>query len=140
MNHKINIEILHFLFFTERILGPLKLISAISKYPKDSDLCETAVLAQLESVEGVPVNLLASVGGVQTDRQEITIKGSKSSRRICDFHRDTKSLGGDFLPIREWPKDLRAESLKLQRNPIHPQIYLLMIYLMIQQLFLKLML
>ena len=36
----------HFLFFTERVLGPLSLISAHTTYPDDPHLCETAVLAR----------------------------------------------------------------------------------------------
>ena len=39
----------HFLFFSERVLGPLSLLSAHTTYPKDSSLCETAVLARLAS-------------------------------------------------------------------------------------------
>ena len=45
----------HFLFFTERVLGPLSLISAHTTYPDDPSLCETAVLARLESKTGQAV-------------------------------------------------------------------------------------
>ena len=39
----------HFLFFTERVLGPLSLSLAHTTYPEDPSLCETGVLAQLVS-------------------------------------------------------------------------------------------
>jgi len=104
----------HFLFFSERVFGPLKLMWAKTTYPENTSLCETDVLARLESSDGCPVNILASVGGVQPDRQEFTIKGSKKSRRISEFYKDAESLGGNFMSIREEPLDPRAVSLKGQ--------------------------
>ena len=108
----------HFLFFTERVLGPLSLVSAHTTYPDDLSLCETAVLARLESETGQPVSILATIGGAQPDRQEFTVKGTKSSRRVTDFHKDTLSDGGDFITLREPPKDSRAVSLKAQLDDL----------------------
>ena len=108
----------HFLFFSERVLGPLKVISANTTYPEDPLLCETEVLARLESVEGCPVNILASVGGVQPDRQEFTVKGSLKSRRISEFYKDSESSGGDFSALRPEPEDPRAASLKGQLDDL----------------------
>ena len=104
--------------FSERVLGPLKLIWAKTIYPENSSLCETDVLARLESDNGCHVNILASVGGVQPDRQELTVKGSKRSRRISEFYKDSESLGTEFLPLREEPIDPRAESLKGQLDDL----------------------
>ncbi|SEN89280.1 Predicted dehydrogenase [Pseudorhodobacter antarcticus] len=104
----------HFLFFTERILGPLELIWAQTDYPQDADLCETHVASRLINAHGVPVSILGTVGGVQPDRQEVTIKGSTSSRRISDFYRDAVSFGGDFVPVQPDPDDPRAASLGAQ--------------------------
>jgi predicted dehydrogenase len=106
----------HFLFFTQRVLGPLSLVFATTTYPDDPSLCETGVLARLESETGQAVSILATVGGTQPDRQEFTVKGTKTSRRIVDFHKDAVSGGGDFIALREPPKDPRAESLKAQLN------------------------
>ena len=108
----------HFLFFSERVLGPLNLIWAKTKYPENSSLCETDVLARLVSNKGCNVNVLASVGGMQPDRQEMTVKGSIKSRRITEFYKDSESTGGDFLPLREEPKDPRAVSLKSQLDDL----------------------
>ena len=104
----------HFLFFTQRVLGPLSLVSAMTTYPDDRSLCETSVLARLKSETGQAVSILATVGGAQPDRQEFTVKGTKTSRRITDFHKDALSNGGDFIALREPPKDPRAVSLKAQ--------------------------
>ena len=108
----------HFLFFTERVLGPLSLISAHTTYPDDPFLCETAVLARLESETGQAVSILATVGGAQPDRQEFTVKGTKSSRRVTDFHKDAISYGDDFIAVRKPPKDPRAISLKAQLDDL----------------------
>jgi len=79
----------HFLFFAKRVLGSLSLVSAHTTYPDDSLLCE----ARLIYAKGQPVSILATVGGTQPDRQEFTVKGTKASRRVTDFHKDMASPG-----------------------------------------------
>jgi predicted dehydrogenase len=109
----------HFLFFSERILGPLSVVWARPSYPTaDAALCETQMLARLETADGRPVSILASVGGAQPDRQELTIKGTKTSRRITDFYVDAQSDGGDFVELRARPADPRAASLKAQLDDL----------------------
>jgi len=108
----------HFLFFSERVLGPLSLLSAHTTYPVDPSLCETGVLARLVSEKKQEVSILATVGGAQPDRQEVTVKGTKTSRRVTDFHRDLISEGRDFIPLREPPEDPRATSLKAQLDDL----------------------
>ena len=108
----------HFLFFSERILGPLSLDCAMPFYPKDPTLSETALLARLNSSQGQSVNILASVGGAQPDRQELTIKGSRKSRRITDFYLDTVSDGTPFTELYDHPVDPRANSLKAQLDEL----------------------
>ena len=108
----------HFLFFSERILGPLSLTWAHASYPDDPALCETGLLARLETTEGRTVNILASVGGAQPDRQELTIKGSACSRRITDFYVDWVSDGGPFTERGPRPDDPRKTSLQAQLNDL----------------------
>ncbi|MGI9512679.1 MAG: Gfo/Idh/MocA family protein [Anderseniella sp.] len=108
----------HFLFFSERILGPLSLVWARPSYPADDTLCETHMQARLEAADGRPVTVMASVGGAQPDRQELTIKGTKASRRVTDFYRDAVSDGGEFSPVAVEPADPRAVSLKAQLDDL----------------------
>ncbi|MFL2800882.1 MAG: Gfo/Idh/MocA family protein [Paracoccaceae bacterium] len=108
----------HFLFFSERVLGKLELKWAKTVYPKDDLLCETDVLARLQTQDGKCVNILASVGGVQPDRQEMTVRGTKKSRRVSEFYKDYESNGTEFNPLREEPLDPRAESLKGQLDEL----------------------
>jgi len=107
----------HFLFFSERILGPLELVWSRADYPDDV-LCETHVAARLVSVTGLPVTVMGSVGGAQPDRQELTIKGAKMSRRITDFYKDAASEGGEFALVGEDYPDPRAVSLRAQLDDL----------------------
>ena len=104
----------HFLFFSGRVLGPLSLAHARAEYPAEAGLCETHLTARLENAEGVPVTVMLSVGGAQPDRQEMTIKGSRRSYRVAEFHLLSKSEGGPFEPVHPPPEDPRAVSLKAQ--------------------------
>jgi predicted dehydrogenase len=104
----------HFVFFASRVLGPLKLVWARPDFPADSALCETHMAARLENGDGVPVSVFASVGGIQPDRQELTVKGSARSYRVLEFYLLSASDGGPFTDIGEPPADPRAVSLKAQ--------------------------
>ncbi len=115
----------HFLFLSERILvlserilGPLELVWAEPEYPSQGDLCETHVAARLVNGAGLPVTIMGSVGGAQPDRQEVTIKGSKTSRRISEFVIDTVSSGGRFEPSSSGPTDTRATGLQAQLDDL----------------------
>ena len=108
----------HFLFFSERLLGPLKVVFAHPSYPADRRLCETHLLARLETLQQQAVSILASVGGVQPDHQQVTIKGSKKSRRVTEFSLDMESSGGPFVLLEEAPADRRAVALKSQLDEL----------------------
>lgn len=108
----------HFIFFAERILGPTRLIHARPSYPDDPTLCETHILAQLESADGAVVSILGAVGGAQPDRQELTIKGTLQSHRVSDFYRHAVSDGGPFTASRPDPMDPRAEVLGRQLDEL----------------------
>jgi hypothetical protein len=61
------------------------------------------LLARLETTDARPVTIMASVGGAQPDRQELTIKGTSASRRITDFYVDALSDGGPFVELEKGP-------------------------------------
>ena len=108
----------HFLFFSERLLGPLSVVHAFPSYPADPRLCETHLLARLETEDGIPVSIMASVGGAQPDRQEMTFKGTRTSRRVSEFHIDAVSDGGPFTEVGERPADPRAIGLRAQLDEL----------------------
>lgn len=104
----------HFIFFSSRVLGPLKLLWSHPTYPSDPALCETHIAARLENADGVPVSVFASVGGEQPDRQEVTIKGTDKSYRVSEFYLLSASEGGPFEEAATPPANPRAVSLKGQ--------------------------
>ena len=104
----------HFLFFSERLLGPTQLVWARPSYPDDAALCETHVLARLEAQNGVPVTIMGSVGGAQPDRQEVTVKGDLRSYRVLEFYQLWSSTGDEFVEVLERPEDPRRQSLQAQ--------------------------
>ena len=108
----------HFVFFSERVLGPTELVWARPSYPIDPARCETHVLARLETETGVPVSILASVGGAQPDRQEVTIKGRARSYRVSEFYQLSASEGGAFRDCLAPAGDPRTESLRRQLNEL----------------------
>lgn len=112
----------HFVFFASRVLGSLKLAWARPDYPADSTLCETHMAARLENADGVPVSVFASVGGIQPDRQELTVKGTARSYRVSEFYLLSASDGGPFSGIGEPPADPRAVSLRAQLDEMHKAI------------------
>ncbi|MEM1315978.1 MAG: Gfo/Idh/MocA family oxidoreductase [Pseudomonadota bacterium] len=104
----------HFLFFAERVLGPLHVVWARPTYPDDPALCETHLAARLETAEGLPVSVMLSVGGAQPDRQELTLKGARASRRVREFFMGEVSDGGAWTPVGAAPEDPRAPALRAQ--------------------------
>ena len=76
------------------------------------------MLARLEAANGVPVTVMASVGGAQPDRQEVTVKGRDRSYRITDFYELSASDGGAFAPALEPAADPRGESLQRQLDQL----------------------
>jgi predicted dehydrogenase len=112
----------HFIFFTERVLGPTRVVWARPSYPADETLCETHLLARLENADGVPVSVLGSVGGAQPDRQEVTVKGTAQSHRISEFSYHAVSDGGPFVQTHEEFEDRRAVALKAQLDGLDAMI------------------
>lgn len=108
----------HFLFLSERFLAPLTLKWARPSYPADPALCESEILARLETADGRPVSVIGTVGGAQPDRQEVTVKAAKTSFRFTEFYQLWKSSGGDWAAAYEFPTDPRRSSLQRQLDEL----------------------
>ncbi|MDA1098015.1 MAG: Gfo/Idh/MocA family oxidoreductase [Proteobacteria bacterium] len=107
----------HFLYLTQRLLGPATLLSARPVYPADPALCETHISAAL-NCNGVPVSVLGSSGGAGPDRVEMTLWGSRRSHRLHDWFFLQSSDGGEWQ--QEFPEldDPRAEAFHSQLDNV----------------------
>ena len=108
----------HFLFLAGRFLGPLHLCHAAPRYPAGdagARLCETDLLARLETADGRPVSILATTGGRQPDRQEVTVRGSRLNHQFREFYQLWRSDGGPWVEAVDWTgEDPRRSALQRQ--------------------------
>ncbi len=109
----------HFLFLAGRYLGPLKLQYASPRYPQDPSLCELDMLARLTTEDGSPVTVMATTGGMQPDRQEVTVRGSRMNYQFREFFQLWCSDGGPWKEAVDWSKeDPRASALQRQLDEV----------------------
>ena len=107
----------HFLYLTQRLLGPPTLISSTPVFQEDPALCETHIGATLDC-DGVPISVLGTSGGAGPDRVEMTIWGSRRSHRLHDWFDLQSSDGGDWQ--QEFPEveDTRGEAFGFQLDNV----------------------
>lgn len=105
----------HFLFLAGRFLGPLTLQHASPRYPQDPTLCELDMLARLTTADGRPVTVMATTGGQQPDRQEVTVRGSRMNHQFREFYQLWRSDGGPWQEALDWStEDPRTSALPRQ--------------------------
>jgi predicted dehydrogenase len=114
----------HFLFLAGRFLGPLKLAHASPRYPADPALCELDLLARLETADGRPVTILATTGGQQPDRQEVTVRGSRLSHQFREFYQLWRSDGGPWVEAVDWTTGEDPRRSALQRQLTQADLWL----------------
>ena len=109
----------HFLFLAGRFLGPLTLQHASARYPQDPTLCELDMLARLTTADGRPVTVMATTGGQQPDRQEVTVRGSRMNYQFREFYQMWRSDGGPWVEAVDWrSEDPRTSALQRQLSEV----------------------
>ncbi len=109
----------HFLFLAGRFLGPLTLQQALPRYPQDPTLCELDMLARLTTADGKPVTIMATTGGQQPDRQEVTVRGSRMNHQFREFYQLWRSDGGSWQEALDWTiEDPRSSALQRQLSEV----------------------
>ncbi len=109
----------HFLFLAGRFLGPLTLEHALPRYPQDPSLCELDMLARLRTADGRPVTVMATTGGQQPDRQEVTVRGSRMNHQFREFYQLWRSDGGPWQEALDWTaEDPRTSALQRQLTEV----------------------
>ena len=109
----------HFLFLAGRFLGPLTLQHALPRYPQDPTLCELDMLARLSTADGRPVTVMATTGGQQPDRQEVTVRGTRLNHQFREFYQLWRSDGGPWQEALDWTtEDPRTSALQRQLTEV----------------------
>ena len=109
----------HFLFLAGRFLGPLTLQQALPRYQQDPSLCELDMLARLTTADGKPVTIMATTGGQQPDRQEVTVRGSRMNHQFREFYQLWRSDGGPWVEAVDWrTEDPRSSALQRQLSEV----------------------
>ena len=109
----------HFLFLAGRFMGPLTLQQAWPRYPQDPTLCELDMLARLTTADGRPVTVMATTGGQQPDRQEVTVRGSRMNHQFREFYQLWRSDGGPWKEALDWStEDPRTSALQRQLSEV----------------------
>jgi predicted dehydrogenase len=109
----------HFLFLAGRYLGPLTLQHALPRFQQDPSLCEFDMLARLTTADGRPVTVMATTGGMQPDRQEVTVRGSRMSYQFREFYQLWRSDGGPWQEAVDWShEDPRSSALQRQLTEV----------------------
>lgn len=117
----------HFLFLAGRFLGPLQLRFAAPRYPAGpdgSELCELDLIARLETADGRPVTILATTGGKQPDRQEVTVRGTRLNHQFREFNQLWRSDGGPWVEAVKWGPDEDPRRSALQRQLTQADLWL----------------
>jgi predicted dehydrogenase len=114
----------HFLFLAGRFLGPLHLRQAAPRYPADPTQCELDLLARLETADGRPVTILATTGGCQPDRQEVTVRGSRLNHQFREFYQLWRSDGGPWVEAVDWTTGEDPRRSALQRQLTQADLWL----------------
>ncbi len=109
----------HFLFLAGRFLGPMTLQHASPRYPQDTTLCELDMLARLSTADGKPVTVMATTGGQQPDRQEVTVRASRMNHQFREFFQLWRSDGGPWVEALDWStEDPRTSALQRQLSQV----------------------
>jgi predicted dehydrogenase len=77
------------------------------------------MLARLSTAQGIPVTVMGTTGGVQPDRQEVTVRGSRISYQFREFYQLWRSNGHSWEEALDWSNDdPRTSALQRQLSEV----------------------
>lgn len=88
----------HFVFLTQRLLGPLRLAESRVELPADDGTAETALSARLEAGT-VPVQITARIGGDSADFNRWNLLGRQGAFELHDWFSLRRRINGGWLDI-----------------------------------------
>lgn len=82
----------HFLFLTDRVVGPAAVRSATVRRPAP-ELCEDLALVEIDA-GGTPLTITGSSGGGGPEIVELTVRGTTGALRLADWYRLEQATDG----------------------------------------------
>jgi hypothetical protein len=77
------------------------------------------MLARLTTAKGLPVTVMGTTGGMQPDRQEVTVRGSRMSYQFREFYQLWRSDGSAWQEALDWSQeDPRSSALQRQLSEV----------------------
>jgi len=104
----------HYAYLTQRLFGPVTVMSAHTRYPNDDISAEVQSIAALDC-DGIPVSFVGGIGGIESsgaDKVEFTIWGTNGVYRLYDWNRIRTSTGDGWTEQLTEFDDLRQEGYK----------------------------
>lgn len=103
----------HFLFLTQRLIGPLALRQARVEYGDAGGGAETAVSAEL-SAGGVPVRIAGRVGGDAADLNRWILSAERGAFELHDWYSLKRRINGGWLDVDFGDGSLREMAARAQ--------------------------
>ena len=88
----------HFIFLTQRLVGPMRIHDCRVDYPSDRGAAETAITATLMAGQ-IPVSVTGRVGGEIDDLNRWILTGSQGAFELHDWFRVKRRINGGWLEI-----------------------------------------
>jgi predicted dehydrogenase len=107
----------HFLFLTQRLIGPLAIRECRVTYPGDGSAAETAITARL-TAGAVPVTLAGSVGGARADDNHWKLLGSQGAFELHDWYSLRRRINGGWLDVDFGEGEVRDLSYRTQLDAL----------------------
>jgi predicted dehydrogenase len=107
----------HFLFVTQRLIGPLAIGDCSIAYPADDSMAETAITARL-AAGTVPVTLTGRVGGAAADANSWRLLGRHGAFEIFDWYSLKRRINGGWLEVDFGEGEVRELSYRAQLDAL----------------------
>lgn len=103
----------HFIFLTQRLLGPIQIDECHVDYPTDGRSAETSITARLQAGQ-IPVSLTGRVGGESEDFNRWRLDGREGAFELHDWYSLRRRINGGWLDIDFGDTPIRELSYRAQ--------------------------
>lgn len=107
----------HFIFLTQRLLGPVAIDECRVDYPEDGVSAESAVEARL-SAGGIPITLRGHVGGAIEDMNRWVLTAANGAFELHDWYSLKRRINGGWLDVDFGEGSVRERSYMAQLDAL----------------------